>query len=257
MVPGSDPDYNNVIDLQTARALIAGAGFDSWTYRTSFDVSLPFFSSDTVSYENNFPSKKSYLAVSSQMNLCEDHVQDLQEIADTRSDLLLLDSCEDDSRAYNYSVRCQYKTGLIFNYPEILKHVHFCVVGRGLRLAQPSLLEAMSAGCIPVVVADSIVMPFKSVLDWNRVAVFIPEDNLSNLMTILNGISKEHITEMASQAKWLYENYFSSMKQITMVTLDIINDRVFPLMAKTYEQWNMPPNAVSSNFHLNLNKIYI
>lgn len=249
MVAGADPDYNNVIDLNTARALIAGAGFDSWTYRTSFDISLPFFSSDVVFYEHS-PLKKSYLAISSQMNLCEDHVQDLQEIADTNSDLLLLDSCEDDSRAYNYSTRCQYKTGLIYNYPEILKHAHFCIVGRGLRLAQPSLLEAMSAGCVPVIVADSIVMPFKSVLDWNRAAVFVPEDNLTNLMTILKAISKEHVAEMAHQAKWFYDNYFSSMKQITMVTLDIINDRVFPLMSKTYEQWNMPPNAVSSILYL-------
>lgn len=44
MIPGSPPDYNTVIDLALGNALIAGAGFDSWTYRVGFDISLPLFS---------------------------------------------------------------------------------------------------------------------------------------------------------------------------------------------------------------------
>ncbi|XP_077293542.1 exostosin glycosyltransferase sotv [Arctopsyche grandis] len=244
MVPGTNPDYNTVIDLHTGRALIAGAGFNSWTYRTSFDVSLPFFSLDAVSYNDNYPVEKSYFVISSQMNLYDDHVQDLQEMSEIHGELLLLlGTCDDESQSYNNSMRCQYKTSALFNYPEVLRHGQFCIVGRGIRLAQPALLEVMAAGCIPVVIADSIIMPFKSVIDWHRAAVFIPEDNLLSLINVLNEISKERRTEMANQAKWLYDNYFSSMKQITMVTLDIINDRVFPLMAKSYEQWNMPPNS--------------
>lgn len=44
MIPGSPPDFNTVIDLALGNALIAGAGFDSWTYRVGFDISLPLFS---------------------------------------------------------------------------------------------------------------------------------------------------------------------------------------------------------------------
>ena len=39
---------------------------------------------------------------------------------------------------------------------------------RGSRLGQTSLYDAMKTGCIPVVVADSYVMPFSEVLDWKR-----------------------------------------------------------------------------------------
>lgn len=245
MIAGSPPEFNTVIDLNTGRALIAGAGFDSWTYRTSFDISLPLYSPDAISNDDNDPTDKMYLIMSSQMNLYEDHMRELRDLADAHDDFLLLNSCNENIHETNYSTRCQYKTGVLYNYPEILKHAHFCLVGRGVRLAQSTLLEGMAAGCIPVVVADSIVMPFQSVLDWHRTAVFVPEENLLNLISILKGISRERMLEMAHQSKWLFDNYFSSIKKITTVTLDIINDRVFPLMAKSYEQWNMPPNPVN------------
>ena len=44
----------------------------------------------------------------------------------------------------------------------------FCLIIRGARLGQSSLLESMAAGCIPVIIADSLVMPFQEVIDWIR-----------------------------------------------------------------------------------------
>lgn len=44
----------------------------------------------------------------------------------------------------------------------------FCLVLRGARLGQTMLTDAMQAGCIPVIVADSYVLPFSEVLDWQR-----------------------------------------------------------------------------------------
>ena len=37
------------------------------------------------------------------------------------------------------------------------------------------------------------------------------------------------------QAMFLWEKYFSSMDQIAITILDIINDRIFPHVAKSYE----------------------
>lgn len=36
------PTENGIESLNTDRAIVAGANFDSWTYRTGFDVALPF-----------------------------------------------------------------------------------------------------------------------------------------------------------------------------------------------------------------------
>ena len=44
MIPGTAPEYNTVVDLSLGNAIVGGAGFDSWTYRVGFDISLPVFS---------------------------------------------------------------------------------------------------------------------------------------------------------------------------------------------------------------------
>lgn len=120
---------------------------------------------------------------------------------------------------------------------------------RGARLAQPVLLEAMAADCIPVIVADSIVMPFSSVIDWRRAAIFVQEDSLSDIMDILKSISDQHIIELQRQVSWLYNKYFSTIEKITATTLDIIQDRVYPQWAKVYEHWNVDPSQVKFNKH--------
>lgn len=51
MVPGSAPDFNTIIDVHTDRALIAGSGFDTWTYRSGFDLSIPFYNPILVNHK--------------------------------------------------------------------------------------------------------------------------------------------------------------------------------------------------------------
>jgi len=43
MLPGSVPEYNTVLDVDVGRAVIAGGGFDSWTYRRTYDVAIPVY----------------------------------------------------------------------------------------------------------------------------------------------------------------------------------------------------------------------
>lgn len=48
------------------------------------------------------------------------------------------------------------------------------------------------------------------------------------------------------QARWFWEAYFQSMKAIALATLKIINDRIYPYAATSYEEWNDPPTIVST-----------
>lgn len=43
MLPGSVPEYNTVLDVNIGKAVIAGGGFSSWTYRRTYDVSIPVY----------------------------------------------------------------------------------------------------------------------------------------------------------------------------------------------------------------------
>lgn len=112
-------------------------------------------------------------------------------------------------------------------------------------MSQLVLLEAMAANCIPVIVMDGVVMPFNNVIDWKRAAVFIMEDYLNTLMSILKRISEDRIVDMQQQIKFLYDRYFSSMKSIVETTFDIVQDRVYPHWGRTYDDWNLRPTEVN------------
>lgn len=49
------------------------------------------------------------------------------------------------------------------------------------------------------------------------------------------------------QARWFWEAYFQSIKAIALATLQIINDRIYPYAAISYEEWNDPPSVVSES----------
>ncbi|XP_044758088.1 exostosin-2 [Coccinella septempunctata] len=245
MLPGSPPDMSTVIDLDIGNAIVAGAGFDTYSFRTNFDISLPLYSPLAKLAEiNNISRKRNWYITSSQLGIDPYYLDELQKLAYQQETLfLMLDACHN----HNYTSRCEINSGKLYSYPEILKHSTFCLVFRGERMAQFTLLEAMAANCIPVVVMNSVVMPFNSVIDWKRAAVFIMEDYLNTLVKVLNKISEKRIIEMRQNIKFLYKAYFSSMEKITLTTLDILQDRVYPHWCKMYDDWNIPHSKRNKN----------
>ncbi|OWR45767.1 putative exostosin-2 isoform 2 [Danaus plexippus plexippus] len=238
MVAGVSPNYNTVIDLNTSKAIIAGAGYDTWTFRYGFDISIPLYSYIAQRINSSQPKQKSFMIISSQTNIPSDYLAQLQSIASSSNDLLLLDRCKDAST--DYTKRCEYTTGKMFDYPDVLKEGMFCLVVRSARLAQPVLMDVIASQCIPIIIADAIIMPFNSHIDWNKIALFVPEENIKNLVRIVHSVSKERKGEMYWQLRWVYERYFSSIEKLTLTTLEIINEKVFPLSARMYEDWNVP-----------------
>lgn len=246
MLPGSAPNYNSVVDLNTSRAIIAGAGFNTWTFRYNFDVSIPVYSAVAEKIDGTQPEQKKYLIISTQLNIPHNYLEELQNIASSSNDLLLLGRCKTDKT--DYSKRCEYTTGTEFDYPNILKDGMFCLVVRSARLTQAILMDILASQCIPIVIADSVVMPFNSHVDWNKLALFIAEDNIRNLVKIVHSVSNERRGELFWQLRWAFDRYFASIEKITLTALEIINEKVFTLAARTYEEWNMPEHLVRKPF---------
>ncbi|XP_063236290.1 exostosin-2 isoform X2 [Bacillus rossius redtenbacheri] len=260
MVPGVGPDFSTMVELSLGQAMVAGAGFSSLTYRPGFDVSLPVFSPLASRLPRNTPPAHSrpWLLVSAQLDLYTEHAHELRDAARRDPGLVLLGPCSGRLEG-NRSVRCLGDS--IYHYPQLLQRGKFCAVVRGGRLAQPALHEAMAAGCVPVVVADMLVMPFQEVIDWKRrrqcarrAALFVLEENLGALLDVVRGVSEERLGEMQAQVRWLYSRYFSSVKAVTLTALEILADRVFPRLHRVYEHWNLPPNpkAAASPLFLQL-----
>ena len=78
-----------------------------------------------------------------------------------------------------------------------------------------------------------------------RAAVFVREVDILTVVPTLKKISQKRIADMRKNCVWLWDQYFKSMEKITQISLDIIEDRVFPHLARDYGYWNLRPRAVS------------
>ncbi|XP_022798901.1 exostosin-2-like [Stylophora pistillata] len=196
MLPGSAPEYNSTLDVATDKAILAGAGFATWSYRIGYDVSIPVFNPLT-NKKVVLPQKRSsdWLFVSSQTNMNHLFRSQLEEVERDNSRFLILNHCPRDPN--NVHKRC--KGSETYQYPDILQHATFCLVIRGVRLGQTTLLDALMMGCIPVVIGDDYILPFSDVLDWKRGAVHVVEKEINRIPAILREISSSQIEDMRRQ----------------------------------------------------------
>ncbi|KAG8195978.1 hypothetical protein JTE90_028952 [Oedothorax gibbosus] len=243
ILPGSVPDYNPVLEVDSQKAMIAGGGFSTWTYRKTHDISIPVFSliDNPFDLESCRQGSRHHLLTSAQINIHFEYRHEIEDLAEEHPELLVLNRCSENENSQNSTLRC--KGGDTYVYPEILQDSTFCLILRGARLGQTALAEALKAGCIPVVLGNGYIMPFAEVIDWKRASITVFEENFSSdLIHVLKSISDERISEMRHQACFIWEKYFSSMEKITNTVLEILNSRIFPPIAKSYEDWNNPPS---------------
>nr|AGQ53956.1 hypothetical protein [Plantago ovata] len=118
----------------------------------------------------------------------------------------ICDSVNDPS-GYNYSrgvrraVWENFKDNPLFNmspessstYYQDMQRAIFCLCPLGWAPWSPRLVEAVIFGCIPVIIADDIVLPFSNAIPWKELAVFVAENHVHNLDVILTSIPVHEI----------------------------------------------------------------
>ncbi len=245
MISGSFPDYDTRLDVNVGNAIIAGAGFDSWTYRPTFDVPIPFYStfSDQKFDENSVLAKKrKWFIVCAQIDSVSPLAEQiLIQLESQNSDniIVLGNECSSNSNTNDTHFKmCNNRRKIEVNYPLILTESTFCLIMKTAILGHPILSDSLMSGCIPVIIIDNYILPFEEKIDWKRFSIRIWEHSLHNLFDILKSFSQNKIIEMREQTVFIWKSYFSSMKTIGMTTLKIINERIFPNSAQPSEHWN-------------------
>uniref|UniRef100_A0A2I3S336 Exostosin-2 n=1 Tax=Pan troglodytes TaxID=9598 RepID=A0A2I3S336_PANTR len=225
MLPGGPPDYNTALDVPRDRALLAGGGFSTWTYRQGYDVSIPVYSplSAEVDLPEKGPGPRQYFLLSSQVGLHPEYREDLEALQVKHGEsVLVLDKCTNLSEGV-LSVRKRCHKHQVFDYPQVLQVI--CL--HGLKLS-PANLSCFQHATRITQGEENIALLFTGrVLGWLVSCV------RAKLLDI-------HYTSKR-QARWFWEAYFQSIKAIALATLQIINDRIYPYAAISYEEWNDPP----------------
>ncbi|MCD9639169.1 hypothetical protein HAX54_023526, partial [Datura stramonium] len=74
------------------------------------------------------------------------------------------------------------------DYIRHMKSSKYCICARGYEVNSPRVVEAISYGCVPVIISDNFVPPFLETLNWETFAVFVQEKDIPNLKSILESI---------------------------------------------------------------------
>ncbi|GMY25074.1 probable glycosyltransferase At5g03795 isoform X1 [Fagus crenata] len=82
------------------------------------------------------------------------------------------------------------------SYLDMMKKSKYCICPSGYEVASPRVVEAIYAGCVPVLISDHYVPPFTDVLNWKSFSVEVPVKDVPNLKKILTKISPRQYIRM-------------------------------------------------------------
>lgn len=242
---GSWPSYkeNDFANLQFKAAILAKASNSITHHRPHFDISLPLFSYQHPMSDSNLNNESKqneaqvltdrtyFLTFKGKRYLYGSGSGTRNNLyhLNNQRDTIMLTTCRHGKRWRQSSdPKCLEEE---FNYDkhdfvDLMKESTFCLVPRGRRLGSFRFLEALSYGCIPVILSDGWVKPFDEIIDWSCAAVQFAESLLSQVPDMLRDIPNQAIVSMRQNCLNLYERHFSTTQKITLNSLKILERRI-------------------------------
>jgi hypothetical protein len=101
--------------------------------------------------------------------------------------------------------------GTDHGYERLLANSNFAFVPRGDALFSYRLAEAMSFGCIPIILSDGWVLPFDRIVAWEHLSLRVHADAITQLPQILAGFTSDDIVSRQRRVLAAYKQHFANM----------------------------------------------
>ena len=103
----------------------------------------------------------------------------------------------------------------------------FSLCPRGDAVYSFRMIEALSAGAVPVIYGDGWVLPFSEhpAVDYSTFAVCIAENDVIKTPAILRGLDEATVARMQARGREVFEQYFASVGEQLDAVLTIVRAR--------------------------------
>lgn len=181
-IPGSSPDFNRTLDLKLGNALIASAGFDTWSFRSTFDIAIPFISTISSPPHKVRSGRRRYLFTSVHYELTD---------ALTKSSLSYLHSKHPQKI---FLLHQNFTDPSV--YVKFMASSDFCLIHALAYTATPLIAESLMSGCVPVILSDDMILPFEEKIDWKRCSIRVRQESVTYVYDILSQMSNVKLESM-------------------------------------------------------------
>uniref|UniRef100_A0A8D2CKD6 Exostosin-like 1 n=1 Tax=Sciurus vulgaris TaxID=55149 RepID=A0A8D2CKD6_SCIVU len=218
---------------QLGQAMVAEASPKVDTFRPRFDVALPLLpeahplrgGAPGQLWQHSPQPGVALLALAEKMGRW-------RVVADIRSP------------AWGWDGHCEQDPGPEPTHPgERPPNATFCLIP-GLRTEAWRFLQALQAGCIPVLLSPCWELPFSEVIDWTKAAIVADDRLLLQVLAALQEMSPARVLALRQQSQFLWDAYFSSVEKVIRATLEIIQGRIPGAPTHPSLLWNSPPGAL-------------
>ncbi|KAL7168465.1 hypothetical protein ACSBR2_038827 [Camellia fascicularis] len=93
------------------------------------------------------------------------------------------------------------------NYTKLMGQSKFCLCPSGFEVASARVVEAIYAGCIPVIISNNYVLPLSDVFDWSQFSVSVSVDKIPEIKTILQAIPDWKYLKMQKRVRGLLRHF--------------------------------------------------
>lgn len=238
------------------------------TYRPGFDISIPlpgqkhftqiqrwqpfdrkyFLTFKGVRYlgetEGNFRSDSSFKGLHNGKDVivavsCDHPTNNkIRKLPSTR----FAEGCDEDEEIYQK-----------YDFADLMNST-FCLTPGGRSPASYRLIEALSAGAIPILICDDYVKPFDSLIQWHQCLLQFSTTQMHRILPTLRALTKEQVERRQSYCLFIYQEYLKDDETLLRSTITALKLRFYGVFSEFSQSLNSTSSCWSKSLSLNISQ---